>query len=78
MTAVAMLELKQQVSRLTKSQLHELSSDMDRLRNYSTRRKAPRVKMHRDPGTGLPYFTPPQGTPPLSLTEVKRVSRDFP
>lgn len=78
MTATVMLELKQQVSRLPKSEQRELNTYMDRLRRSPARRKSARVKMQRDPVTGLPYFTPPQGTPPLALADVKRVMRDFP
>lgn len=78
MTATAMLELKQRVSRLTKSEQRELSAYMNRLRHEIPRRKPARVKMQRDPVTGLPSFTPPQGTPPLSLADVKRAMRDFP
>ena len=78
MTATAMLDLKQRVSRLTKSERRVLKTYMDRLRNDVPRRRSARVKMQRDASTGLPYFTPPQGTPPLSLAEVKRVMRDFP
>ena len=78
MTATAMLELKQRVSHLTKSEQRTLQAYMERLRPASPRRKSARVKMQRDPVTGLPFFVPPQGTPPLSLTEVKRVMRDFP
>jgi len=73
-----MLELKQRVSRLTKSERRALKAYMDRLRPAAPRRKSARMKMQRDPVTGLPFFTPPQGTPPLSLAEVKRVMRDFP
>jgi len=78
MTATAMLELKQRVSRLTKSEQRALKAYMDRLRNDAPRRKSARVKRHRDSVTGLPYFSPPQGTPPLALADVKRVMRDFP
>ncbi len=78
MTATAMLDLKQRVSRLTKSERRELDAYMNRLRHGSPRRKTVRVKMLRDPVTGLPYFAPPQGTPSLSLADVKRVMRDFP
>ena len=42
------------------------------------RRKPARVLMHRDPVTGLPYYTPPKGTPTLTLASVKRALRDFP
>lgn len=78
MTATAMLELKQRVSRLTKSEQRALKAYMDRLRDDAPRRKSARVKMRRDPVTGLPYFAPSQGTPSLSLVDVKRVMRDFP
>jgi hypothetical protein len=78
MTATAMLELKQRVSRLTKSEQRALKAYMDRPRRASARRKPIRVKMQRDPVTGLPFFTPPAGTPPLLLAEVKRAMRDFP
>lgn len=78
MTATAMLELKQRVSRLTKSEQLALKAYMDRTRPASARRKPTRVKMQRDPVTGLPFFTPPSGTHPLSLADVKRVMRDFP
>lgn len=78
MTATAMLELKQRVSRLTKSEQRALKAYMDRPRPAASRRKSTRVKMQRDPVTGLPFFTPPSGTPPLALVDVKRVMRDFP
>jgi hypothetical protein len=76
MSAVAMLELKQRISRLSKRELRELSDDMIRLRGEAPHRKFARVKMRRDPVTGIPYFTPSQNSPPLTLTKVKRVLRD--
>ena len=78
MTAAAMLELKQRVSRLTKSEQGALKAYLDRARPAAARRKSTRVKMQRDPVTGLPFFTPPVGTPPLSLAHVKRIMRDSP
>ena len=78
MTAVAMLELKQQVSRLTKSELHELYVYMVSLHHKAQRPKSVQVKMLRDPATGLPYFAPRQGTPRLTFTKVKRILRDSP
>jgi hypothetical protein len=78
MTAAAMLELKQRVSRLTKSEQRALMAYLDRPRRASPRRKPTRVKMQRDPVTGLPCFSPKPGTPPLSLTDVKRAMRYFP
>jgi len=78
MTATAMLELKQRVSRLTKSEQRELSAHMIRMRRETTHRKPAKIKMQRDPVTGLPYFTPPKGTPSLALADVKRALRDFP
>ena len=78
MTAVTMLELKQRISRLTKSELHELYAYMVSLRHKAQRPKPAQVKMQRDPVTGLPYFTPRQGTPSLTATKVKRILRDSP
>lgn len=78
MTATAMLDLKQRVSRLTRSEQSALKAYMDRPLPAASRRKPTRVKMQRDPVTGLPFFSPPSGTPPLSLADVKRIMRDFP
>ena len=78
MTAVAMLELKQRISRLSKSELRQLSAYVIYLRRDTLRRKSARVKMQRDPATGLSYFTPRQGTPSLTATKVKRILRDSP
>lgn len=78
MTATAMLKLKQRVSRLTKNEQHALKTYLERTRPTSARRKPSRIKMQRDPITGLPLFTPPVGTPPLSLADIKRAMPDFP
>jgi hypothetical protein len=78
MTATAMLELKQRVSRLTKNEQRALKTYLERSQTASVRRKPSRIKMQRDPITGLPLFTPPVGTPPLSLVDIKRAMPDFP
>jgi hypothetical protein len=78
MTATAMLELKQRVSRLTKSEQRELSAHMNRTRRQPTRRKPSKLKMQRDPITGLPFFAPLRGASPLTLATVKQVLSDFP
>ncbi|OHE81318.1 MAG: hypothetical protein A3G75_08355 [Verrucomicrobia bacterium RIFCSPLOWO2_12_FULL_64_8] len=52
--------------------------ERDAVRLERPRRRLVRVIMKRDPVTKLPYFSPPQGTPVLTLATVKRTLKDFP
>ena len=51
--------------------------ERDGVRLERPRRRLARMILKRDPVTNLPYFSPPKGTPVLTLATVKRTLKDF-